>query len=65
MEKSSSGMAPARRLLMLVETLLPGFDDAHVHFVSGGSQLDAVSLNDANSPQEFASRIAAQVAEDS
>lgn len=41
--------------------LLPGFDDAHVHFVSGGSQLDAVSLNDATSPQEFTRRIAAQV----
>jgi hypothetical protein len=42
--------------------LLPGFNDAHVHFVSGGSQLDAVSLKDATSPQEFARRIAAQVA---
>jgi predicted amidohydrolase YtcJ len=42
--------------------LLPGFDDAHVHFVSGGSQLDAVSLNDATSPQEFSRRIAEQVA---
>src|SRR5215470_13519645 len=27
--------------------LLPGFNDAHVHFVSGGLQLDAVQLNDA------------------
>ena len=34
--------------------LLPGFNDAHVHFVSGGSQLDNVQLNDAASPQEFA-----------
>jgi predicted amidohydrolase YtcJ len=40
--------------------LLPGFDDAHVHFVSGGSQLDAVELNDATSPQEFARRIGEQ-----
>lgn len=38
--------------------LLPGFDDAHVHFMSGGSQLDNVQLNDATSPQEFARRIA-------
>jgi predicted amidohydrolase YtcJ len=38
--------------------LLPGFNDAHVHFVSGGSQLDNVQLNDASSPQEFARRIA-------
>lgn len=37
--------------------LLPGFNDSHVHFVSGGSQLDAVQLNDVTSPQEFARRI--------
>jgi predicted amidohydrolase YtcJ len=34
--------------------LLPGFNDAHVHFVSGGMQLDNVQLKDATSPQEFA-----------
>src|SRR4029077_19564630 len=34
--------------------LLPGFNDAHVHFMDGGSQLDNVELNDATSPQEFA-----------
>src|ERR1035441_7410755 len=28
--------------------LLPGFNDAHVHFADGGSQLDNVQLNDAN-----------------
>jgi hypothetical protein len=38
--------------------LLPGFDDAHTHFVSGGAQLDNVQLNDATSAQEFAHRIA-------
>ena len=37
--------------------LLPGFNDSHVHFVSGGAQLDNVQLNDATSPQEFARRI--------
>ncbi len=37
--------------------LLPGFNDAHVHFVSGGMQLDNVQLNDAASAQEFARRI--------
>jgi len=37
--------------------LLPGFNDAHVHFVSGGMQLDNVQLNDAMTPQEFARRI--------
>ena len=40
--------------------VLPGFNDAHVHFVDGGSQLDRVQLNDASSPQEFARRIAEQ-----
>lgn len=38
--------------------LLPGFNDAHVHFVSGGSQLDSVNLNDATSSAEFVRRIA-------
>ena len=37
--------------------LLPGFNDAHVHFVSGGQQLTNVQLNDAATPQEFARRI--------
>jgi predicted amidohydrolase YtcJ len=40
--------------------LLPGFNDAHVHFVSGGLQLDAVQLNDATSAGEFVRRIAEQ-----
>jgi predicted amidohydrolase YtcJ len=34
--------------------VLPGFNDAHVHFVSGGMQLDNVQLKDAASAQEFA-----------
>jgi predicted amidohydrolase YtcJ len=38
--------------------LLPGFNDSHVHFVTGGAQLDNVQLNDATSAQEFARRIA-------
>lgn len=37
--------------------LLPGFNDAHVHFTDGGAQLDRVQLNDATSAQEFARRI--------
>jgi hypothetical protein len=40
--------------------LLPGFNDAHVHFVSGGEQLDSVQLNDATSTGEFVRRIAEQ-----
>ena len=42
--------------------LLPGFNDAHVHFVDGGAQLDNVELNDATSQQEFARRISERAA---
>jgi predicted amidohydrolase YtcJ len=42
--------------------LLPGFNDAHVHFSDGGAQLDNVDLNDAASPQEFVRRIAERAA---
>ncbi|HEX4485603.1 MAG TPA: amidohydrolase [Terriglobales bacterium] len=41
--------------------LLPGFNDAHVHFIDGGMQLDSVQLNDATSAEEFRNRIASQV----
>ena len=34
--------------------VLPGFNDAHVHFISGGIELDSVQLKDATSAQEFA-----------
>jgi predicted amidohydrolase YtcJ len=40
--------------------LLPGFNDAHVHFVSGGFQLDQVQLTDARTREQFVSRIGAQ-----
>jgi len=38
--------------------LVPGFNDAHVHFVDGGTELDHVDLKDADTPAEFARRIA-------
>lgn len=38
--------------------LIPGFNDAHVHFVSGGLQLASIDLNDATSAEEFVRRIA-------
>jgi predicted amidohydrolase YtcJ len=41
--------------------LLPGFNDAHAHFIQGGAQLDQVHLTDAGTPEEFAKRIATQV----
>ena len=37
--------------------LVPGFNEAHVHFSSGGAQLDAVQLNDVSNPEEFVRRI--------
>ena len=37
--------------------VLPGFNDAHVHFMSGGFQLSSVDVRDAGTPQEFAERI--------
>lgn len=37
--------------------VLPGFNDAHTHFLSGGFQLSNVDLRDAATPQEFAARI--------
>ncbi|MGE5212560.1 MAG: amidohydrolase family protein, partial [Nitrospirota bacterium] len=41
--------------------LLPGFNDAHVHFIQGGAQLEQVQLTDAATPEEFAKRVEAQV----
>lgn len=39
------------------QLILPGFNDSHVHFLSGGFQLSSVDLRDADSPEEFAERI--------
>jgi len=33
--------------------VLPGFNDAHVHFMDGGAGLSSVDLRDAKTPQEF------------
>ncbi len=38
--------------------LVPGFIDAHVHFLDGGSTIASVQLRDAQSPEEFTRRIA-------
>ena len=40
--------------------LLPGFNDAHVHFADGGDHLQAVQLKETSSPEEFTRRIAAR-----
>src|SRR5438067_8081455 len=40
--------------------VLPGFNDAHVHFMDGSAGLFNVELKDANSPEQFARRIGEQ-----
>jgi predicted amidohydrolase YtcJ len=37
--------------------VLPGFNDSHIHFMTGALQLTNVDLKDAPSPEEFARRI--------
>jgi hypothetical protein len=39
------------------KTVIPGFNDAHVHFMETGAQLSSVDLRDAKSPEEFVRRI--------
>ena len=43
--------------------LLPGFTDAHTHFLNGGFALRSLNLRDARSRSEFVNRIAAKAAE--
>jgi predicted amidohydrolase YtcJ len=38
--------------------VLPGFDDAHLHFFEGSARLAQLKLKDARSPEELARRIA-------
>ena len=59
-EEADSWIGPETRVVELEgRALLPGFIDAHTHFLQGGFQLSSVDLRDAASPQEFARRIAA------
>lgn len=39
------------------KTVVPGFNDAHVHFMETGQQLSSVDLRDAKTPAEFVRRI--------
>jgi predicted amidohydrolase YtcJ len=41
------------------QMVVPGFNDAHVHFVAGGFRLSSVQLRDAKTPAEFTARIKA------
>ena len=38
-------------------TIIPGFNDVHVHFLETGQQLSSVDLRDAKTPEEFVKRI--------
>ncbi len=50
---------PATRVIELHgRRVVPGFNDAHVHFVPGGQGLAGVQLRDATSQAEFRQRIA-------
>ena len=40
------------------KTVLPGFIDAHTHFIAGGFSLQSVNLRGAAGPEEFVGRIA-------
>jgi predicted amidohydrolase YtcJ len=41
------------------KTIIPGLNDAHVHFMETGQQLSSVDLRDAKTPEEFTARIKA------
>ena len=57
--KLAAGAPNARVVDARGAMLVPGFTDAHVHFVDGGFRLSSVPLRDAASPAEFAARIKA------
>ena len=47
-----------RRIALEGRRVVPGFMDAHTHFIAGGVELAGVQLRDAATPTEFANRIA-------
>src|SRR5437868_10669125 len=51
---------PGARLIdVRGQLVVPGFIDAHVHFIDGGFRLSSVQLRDAKTPAEFTARIKA------
>jgi predicted amidohydrolase YtcJ len=51
--------APGARVIDLKgRRVVPGFNDAHVHFMQGGTGLSSVQLGGADSPEEFRQKIA-------
>ncbi|CAN5709046.1 amidohydrolase [soil metagenome] len=57
--KEIRGMAGAgtRVIDARAQLVLPGFNDSHVHFLSGGFQLSNVDLRTADTQEEFSDRI--------
>jgi predicted amidohydrolase YtcJ len=51
--------AHTKRIDLKGRRVVPGFNDAHVHFYMGGASLASVQLRDAQSSSEFRERIAA------
>lgn len=57
-------IGPATKVIDLKGAfVLPGFIDAHTHFLNGGFALKAVKLRDCQSREEFVSRLEAKAAE--
>lgn len=54
--KLSNGKVPVVDLLG--KLVLPGFNDAHVHFLAGGQALSGPQLREARSPEEFRDTLA-------
>ena len=52
-----------RRIDLRGRLVVPGFVDAHTHFLTGGFELEAVVLRDAATPSEFTARIAQRARE--
>jgi predicted amidohydrolase YtcJ len=46
-----------RRIPLRGRRVVPGLIDNHTHFIDGGFELSGVQLRDADTPEEFASRI--------
>lgn len=57
--KLAAGAPAARVIDARGAMLVPGFTDAHVHFVDGGFRLSSVQLRDARTPAEFTARLRA------
>lgn len=57
---TKSLVGPKTRVIDAKDRLvIPGFNDAHVHFLETGMQLSSVDLRTAKTPQEFVERIKA------